>query len=331
MGQQVFLDTNILLSFFEISQQEVETLSDAVLLADHQELIFVSTPQVKREFHKRRNGVLHKSIKDFSELRMPQPPMAVKSFSGIEEYYKARKDLTNVHQKLLEKMRSASVEHDFTADRVIENYFDKCNFINENKEILEAAHMRTLLGFPPGKNGSVGDRLNWECLLSLPEYINLTIVSDDVDFRDKLNNKKVDDFLERQWAENNDGELKLFTNLTDFLNSEFSDIHLPSLLEVDFLITKLGFSSSFSSTHACIEKLAAVTSFTSRQVNELVDVLNFNPKVFSLVESADVSDFYRMIYDGYFEKLTRDSRRSLFKKMNLRTESAVEPEGDLPF
>lgn len=257
--------------------------------------------------------------------------MAARSFAGIEAYYKVRKDLTNIHQDILKTMQSASVERDFAADHLIESYFAKCRFIEEDKELLDAAYKRMLLGLPPGKSGSVGDRLNWECLLSLPKDRSLTIVSDDVDFRDKLNSKKIDYFLERQWGESHDGELKLFLNLPDFLNSEFSGIQLSSLLEVDVLVNNLVMSRSFSETHSCIEKLSAVISFTSKQVNELVDVLNFNSQVFYIIEDSDVSGFYKMLYDEYYAKLTRDSRRSLFKKMKLRTESAVEPEGDLPF
>ena len=60
---------------------------------------------------------------------------------------------------------------------------------------LDKATDRTEIGNPPGKKGSLGDAIIWESLLGHAPDEPLHFVSDDIDYKSKLNKLKMKDFL----------------------------------------------------------------------------------------------------------------------------------------
>jgi hypothetical protein len=69
------------------------------------------------------------------------------------------------------------------ADILFANIVKAAGVIEPKQAELNAAYHRMSLNNPPGKKGSLGDRLNWEQLLSrMPNQADLHIVSKDGDF-----------------------------------------------------------------------------------------------------------------------------------------------------
>jgi predicted nucleic acid-binding protein len=167
MQHRVFIDANVLLSFFEISKEDIQKLIDAFLLVDHKEMVFVTTETVREEFVRRRSGVIEKTLEEFSGIRLPAVPTMATNLPENSAYLSARKAVADAHKALKEQLEQKAKGKVLEADALIVKYFEVARPIKASNHILIKARDRVDIGNPPGKRGSFGDAINWECLLSL--------------------------------------------------------------------------------------------------------------------------------------------------------------------
>ena len=300
---RVFLDSNILLSFYEISNDDIEKLAEAFALVDQKELVFATTKRVMAEFYRRRSGVIEASLKELDSLRLPQAPTMARALAENAEYEGARKTITMLHKKLLAKARLDAEGKALKADELIKKYFKLARVCEIDADVVEKAKIRVDCGDPPGKRGSLGDAINWEALLALPENRSLSVVSGDNDYRDRLG-KGVSDFLKEEWGRQHTGKIELFESLSTCVKALFPEVHISSFEEIDKKIRLLANSGNFATTHASIADLNSVTSFTARQVVELIDILEANNQVGWILHDDDVHHFYRKLSESSKEKLS---------------------------
>lgn len=300
---RVFIDANVLLSFYEISKEDIQKLIEAFKLVDHKEMVFVTTECTREEFIRRRSGVIEKSLEDFGNIRLPVVPTMGKYLATNPVYVEARKTITNAHKKLLEEISNHAKEKSLEADALIEQFFNVAREIKAEKAIIDRARDRVDIGNPPGKRGSFGDAFNWECLLSLKADRSLSIVSDDIDYRDRLKKDEIADFLMMEWDKTHTGSITLYRSLSTFLEKSFPEVTISSLDAVDDKINDLMCSNSFAQTHACITELSAVSNFTAKQASELVAALDANNQVGWIISDSDVNDFYKRLLKDFGSKL----------------------------
>jgi hypothetical protein len=98
---------------------------------------------------------------------MPALPRLVAHYPKVDTYQKAVKSLKKFHNDLIERAKKDALAEELPADKLFSALIVVSSPIKAKRQlILEAARDRTERNDPPGKEGSFGDRLNWELLLA---------------------------------------------------------------------------------------------------------------------------------------------------------------------
>jgi len=161
--------------------------------------------------------------------------------------------------------------------------------------MINRARLRSDLGNPPGKRGSIGDAINWEWLLSQDMDFwgdELILISADDDFESELTKRRPREYLLKEWNLRNPlSNLVLFKSLTEFLRSKFPDIRLAEEFEKELVIKSLEESGSFASTHRYIAKISAYEDFKESEVRRLVQAFLDNRRINQILGDDDVKAF----------------------------------------
>jgi hypothetical protein len=186
----LFLDTNVWLSFYHYSNDDLEELRKLIVLIDKEKVKLHLPDQVKDEFWRNREvkfrGALKeydnriKITKDFPRLFQDYEPEFNQMRSAVDRYEKAK-------DKLLDKLKKDFAEQKLKADEIVRELFRKADVIVASQALVVKAFWRHRRGNPPGKmdsKDSIGDAINWECLLeNVENERDLYFIADDADYR----------------------------------------------------------------------------------------------------------------------------------------------------
>jgi hypothetical protein len=201
---------------------------------------------------------------------------------------------------LLAELTKAANSRQLKADKVIEDLFRVATTYPMQEELVSRAQLRMSLGNPPGKNGSLGDAVNWETLLDKAPYgEDLYFISDDKDFRSAIDDTQFSQFLTREWAEKKSSGLRYYNRLSAFFADYYPNIRLATEKEMERLIGELAASASFAETHSIITKFRQYTDFTNDQVDKIVAAIVSNNQVYWIVEDEDVNQFVLRVIEGH--------------------------------
>ena len=90
----------------------------------------------------------------------------------------AQRDYERNHGLLVTELTNAAHTRQLKADKVINELFSVGTSYSMENSIVASAQIRMSLGNPPGKNGSLGDAVNWETLLKMiPSKEDLFFIS----------------------------------------------------------------------------------------------------------------------------------------------------------
>src|SRR5271169_5504708 len=104
--KQLFLDTNVLLSFLHFSSDDLEELRKLVALVRRGEVSLVLTEQVVQEFRRNREVKLADSLARFRQLKLTlQFPQICKAYPEYESIRNALRSLDRLHSDLLGKLQ----------------------------------------------------------------------------------------------------------------------------------------------------------------------------------------------------------------------------------
>jgi predicted nucleic acid-binding protein len=179
----LFIDTNVFLSFYHLTNDDLEEIHKLTVLIEKKEVTLWLTEQVKDEFKRNRENKISDAIKKLKEQNSkPQFPQICKDY---EEYPQIRE----LHKQYLQKLASLTKkvtddvnERTLKADEKIAELFEKAQIINTPENLISKARFRMDVRNPPGKDGSLGDAINWEGLLnSVDDNQKLYLVADDKD------------------------------------------------------------------------------------------------------------------------------------------------------
>lgn len=321
----LFIDTNVFLSFFHLSNDDLEEIHKLAVLIDKGDVTLWLTEQVKDEFKRNRESKISDAIKKLKEQKSkPQFPQICKDYEEYTKIRELQKDFDKKLSSLIKKVDDDVANRTLKADQEIDELFKKANLVKTTPDLVDKARLRIDVRNPPGKDGSLGDAINWEALL---ENVNgrekLYLVADDKDYYSVLDNSKLKDFLSDEWQETKEGEVQFYRRLSQFFKEHYPDIKLASELEKELEIQELINSGTFASTHIAISKLEKHAEFSKPQVNELVQVCFNNDQVGWILSDGDVYTFYKGLLDNYGEKLEEDSKNKLIKELK-----EAEPEED---
>jgi predicted nucleic acid-binding protein len=301
----IYIDTNILLSFFHLTSDDLEELGKLVVLLKQKKVRLLLPQQTSDEFHRNRENKIADAIKRFRDQKLNlQFPAMCKDYKSYAELRKLQKEYEKLHSELLSQMLKDIDACKLKADALIAQLFALATPIANSPELVERARLRMEVGNPPGKDGSFGDAINWEALMEIVKAKeDLYFISDDKDYCSPLNEDRFNEFLVREWEEAKKSKLRFYKRLSAFFKDTFPDIKLAQELEKDLLIQALASSGTFASTHNVVAKLAEYGDFTASQANDIVNAALSNNQVLWIIGDNDVRDFLSRVVNQHADNL----------------------------
>lgn len=315
----LFLDANIYLGFYELSNDDLEELRKLVVAVREKATKLLLPDQVRDEFYRNREAIIAKSINYLDRAKVDGG--VPRLFQSLDEYEAMRDALATYDAQraaLLTTARTLADDRQLHADQLIDALFGTVETLPRTEEVMSAARLRSEIGNPPGKAGSLGDAINWETLLtSVPDGEDLLLVSADGDFSSALHRAKLDPFLNAEWAQKKGSRISLYPSLTALFRENYPDIKLATELEKELAVARLVGSTSFQETHAAISTLSAFTEFSPGQAGALVEAANNNGQIWRILGDTDVLDFYTDLIRRNSERVDSSELETLRENLGL--------------
>ena len=303
----VFIDTNILLTFFHFTDDELDGLQKVFASHEHGAATVHLTGQIRDEFRRNRETRIKDALRRFTQTKYAvQLPSFMKAYDEYSDIRRLAGELRAKSETMLERVNEDVASHNLLADKLIEELFDNSELIDTSDEIYEAAQRRMSVGNPPGKNQSMGDAINWLILLGhVPDGEDIHIISADGDFYSTLDDNRVHPFLEEEWRESKGSAVYVYRKLSTFLNEHFDGVAFYYDKEKGELIDALAFTGSFAGTHAVISELETHGYYSLVEVQRILDAALSNSQVGLIVTDYDVSDFLNRVAVPRRHELTK--------------------------
>ncbi|MEQ1934925.1 MAG: PIN domain-containing protein, partial [Fimbriimonadaceae bacterium] len=153
----VFIDANVLLSFYRFSEEDVRELQKLVSLIDSKRITLVVSQQLVDEVERNRERTLSEILSVLRKLRFVAPtPAFFKPLPELRQLSASLKVSTERLDALLQVASDAIETRELGADKLIAALFDGSKVKDVSGSTYEAACRRQLLGNPPGKPQSLG-------------------------------------------------------------------------------------------------------------------------------------------------------------------------------
>lgn len=277
---KAFIDANIFLSFYRYSNDDLEQLRKLEALVG-EEIELLLPQQTKDEVNRNREKVISDSLK---QLKSDFPKSFPSYSTQYESYRKLRRSI-EIAQTRFDRLK-AEIDNDINdrnllADNLLRGIFAKSTEIAISGELLAKAKIRFDRGNPPGKNGSYGDAIVWECLLNtVDEGENLIFIADDKDFKGILNKDQFNPFLEKEWGHLKESEIEFHSKLSSFFRTHFPDIRLASEIEKERAISRLERAATFTESRSATGSLFRRTDLSKSDVERIVRASVENDQVY---------------------------------------------------
>ncbi|WP_310430206.1 PIN domain-containing protein [Chamaesiphon sp. VAR_48_metabat_135_sub] len=315
---QLFIDTNILLSFYALNQEDLAELSKLIEAIDKQQITLLLTDQIIDEFYRNREQRIDGAIKSLrTQTFNPQFPQLCEDYPEIDVLRESLKHYEQAHASLTTKILIDIKTKTLKADLIIQSLFSLGKQLKNSPEILDRARFRMGVGNPPGKNNSLGDAINWECLLAeTADGEDLYFITGDKDYCSALNDDEFSDFLLTEWNNRKRTKIHFYKRLSSFCKEQFPNITLASARDKEFLIRDFVNSQSISATQIAIEKLSYYSEFTAAQVNTIVTAAISNRQVVWSIEDERVKSFLQSVVANNKQYLDTASLMAIGQLLN---------------
>lgn len=336
MALNLFIDTNILLSFYHLTSDDLEELKKLIVLLKKKEVDLYVPDQVMHEFRRNRESKIADALKGLRKQTLNlQFPQLCKDYDEYSVLRTLQKQYEKEHKNLLDRIDQDLATESLKADEIIAELLARAQKIECTEAVFQRAKRRSERGDPPGKQGSLGDALIWEALLTaVSKREELHFVTDDHDYVSTLNETDFSRFLLQEWQKDRRADLRFYARLSHFFKEHFPEIQLASEVERDLMVRKLGNSSSFAETHDMIAKMTRFASeFSPSQRNRIVSAAVSNNQVAWILGDADVQSFIGSVVEGHEAEIEKDNLTRLrdLLKEEQETPEADEASEDLPF
>ena len=320
----LFIDTNIYLSFYQFSQDDIAELRKLSTMIKAKKITLLLTDQVRDEYFRNRESKINEAFKYFKDLKTKHDfPRLIHEYP---QYKKMKEHLRNYeieYKSLIDLLISDIKEKKLPADQLIKELFDSSEIIIHEQNQIETAKTRMMIGSPPGKNGSLGDAINWEMLIdySYASWDDLYFISSDKDYNSCLYENTMNEYLRKEWQDKTSTRIHYYNRLSAFFKDKFPDIQFNENIERQVLVNELCESSSFKETHKSIRDLFGENNFTKDEYVKIFSALIQNQQINQIIDDDDVNKFFAsMILAG---------RKYLSKELLAKTEEYIAvPSGD---
>jgi predicted nucleic acid-binding protein len=314
----VFIDTNILLNFFHYTKDELDALNNIFASHEHGSAEVHLTEQVQNEFTRNRENKVKDALKKFKETKFsPQLPSFMKGYEEYEQIRELASALQKKQKDIVAKVEGDIASINLLADRLIRQIFSTSDATAISREIFEKATMRTALGNPPGKNGSLGDSVNWIVLIdSVPDGEDIHVISEDGDFYSTLDDQRAHPFLVDEWSRKKKARLFVYRTISTFMETHFDGVAFSFDKNKEALIEELSSSKSFAHTHELIGKLESYSYFSAKEVIRILDAAAGNDQFGAIVKDWDVSDFLNRVAIPHLASVISEEHRAILKDVS---------------
>lgn len=295
---KLFIDANAYLNFLRLSNDRTSALSSFLILVRAKKVILVFPKITIEEYLRNRDKVIENSrlalvkLKNLPSVSLPPP---VKG--GIKILEEKRKNYLSE----LEKIEKKYVNSVKLIKEKIDTLFKYSIHPDETESLYQAALRRRERGNPPGKsNGTIGDELVWELLLSDCHSDDLAIVSGDTDWFLNLNGKKVlHNFLIEEWRQKSKKNISFFETVGEFVNSltKQDTVSKEKIKEEKISLSSVGALSwdeqlgRFVLSDQSLTGPLTLSNISGATWDPNVDMGNLISSSFSILESAAETSF----------------------------------------
>ena len=325
-----FMDTNIYLSFYQYSNDDLEELKKLSILCSRNDCTLLINDQLISEYKRNRENKIHESLSNLVKQNLDLKfPHICEDYPEFIKMRDAQRKYSQAHDGVIEKIKKDVESMNLKADKTIAQLFLTSKRIKITEEIYEHAHKRVILGNPPGKKDSIGDAIHWEGLLSaIKKGEDIFFISDDSDFDSPLNKYKLNSFLEEEWSEKKDSKIHYFRSLSSFFTVHFPDISLESEIKKESLIEELSRSGNFATTHEKINQLSKFSGFTMTQINSIIAASISNTQILWIINDEDVKNFLFGLISGKESEIDQDYLHLLYENFGMITQPV---DDNVPF
>jgi len=328
----LFIDTNIYLTFYHYSSDDLEELKKLSSTINNRAITLYCTDQVKDEFKRNREAKISDALKRFNDQKLnTQFPQICKEYEEYKQLRDAIRQYDDARDKIYKKLLSDTERNNLGADSLIGDLFEKSQALKSNPAILDAATLRMQLGNPPGKKGSYGDAINWEILLSEMPTEDLYLITGDADYVSPINDDKLAQYLTEEWEGKKHASIFFYRKLSQFFGHKFPSIKLASEMEKELAIASLRSSANFASTHVAIARLARFGDFTIDQIREIIETAVSNSQIYWISGDPDISEFMQNIIRGKENEIDPEKLAEFRKYYTPEPEVAPVQNEDNPF
>lgn len=331
----LFIDTNVLLSFYHYTNEELEELEKLIVLLEQGKVVLFLPSQARQEFRRNREVKIADALKLFQQQKVGSPfPRFSHDYPEYEQIRAAQKKYDELHSALLAKLEADIQGKTLKADKIIAQLFKLAKGVPCDDDVFQKAERRIKCGNPPGKDGKLGDALNWEALLKeVPEKDGpFYFISGDKDYCSPLDENVFNGYLHAEWGERKKSKLHFYRRLSAFFKEHFPNIKFAAQLEVDLVIELLVASGNFNTTHLAIAKLSKHESFTAAQVETMAVAALINTQIGWILDDPDVHGFYSALLKKYADKLPAHIAEALTEGLKPKEKPAPsDDDSDIPF
>ena len=157
MTVNLFVDTNVFLSFYHFTEDDLGQLRSLFVLSNQGGVKFLLTQQVIDEFWRNREQQIARSIKQLESGFDTGIPVVFQELDEFGPLKSATDALVAARKNALAALREKAMQRELLADKLVTDIFDAAEDLPTTDTSLQKAERRAKLGNPPGKQGSLVD------------------------------------------------------------------------------------------------------------------------------------------------------------------------------
>jgi hypothetical protein len=218
---RVLIDTNIYLNFYRLSDQSLVSLDSLIKIIKEKKAQLILPKQIQDEFFRDKMYVSKEYTKKLESLSIEDIsiPTFLQSYRRVRDLKEVLRKIQTIRKEVLAEYNKRILNPQSKINQKLKQLFVLAEKTDETEEVIQKAYYRTLRRNPPRKdNNSFGDAIIWETILARYTDDDLIVISGDGDFASEVNNKKVNEFLEKEFTNKYAKTIKLFTIFGEFIN-----------------------------------------------------------------------------------------------------------------
>lgn len=314
MSLNIFIDANIFLNFYAYSDDDVKQINKLINLINTNELKLYINTHVVDEFFRCRETKISDVLKKFEKnIDFPNLPLLMGHYSESQKFQELKKEINKIQNSLTREAYKDASNQAFPADELFKNIIDSAKPDEINDHVIQKATLRNVLGNPPGKQGSLGDRLHWEYLIHIvPNKTELHVITQDKDYKSIFNDNEPHPVLNAEWQKLKQSKLLIYKDLSSFLAKHFPDIKLSAPPEANLIVQELINTCSFAATHEAVRKVLPIINLLSEEeITMIANAANDNSQISAIMCDEDVNEFYKLILRKLPEQYPKDLKEQL--------------------